>query len=53
VATADVTGLYKSVTAGAFDFSAFSPLSVPLSSALCLNQSVAQALGGTVIYDRR
>jgi len=48
--TTDVTGLYKSVTAIAFDFSEFSPLTFASGNAACLNQSAMQALGGIVIY---
>lgn len=48
--TADVTGLYKSVQSMALDFRNTSPLIVPVSNALCINQSATQALGGIVIY---
>jgi hypothetical protein len=51
--TADVTGLYKTVTALAFDWGPFSPLVGAASGAICINQSVAQATGGIVIYDQR
>lgn len=51
--TADLTGLYKSVQAMALDWGPYSPLTGAASGAVCLNQSVAQALGGIVIYDQR
>ncbi len=50
---ADVTGLYKSIQAAAFDWGPFSPLTGAASGAICLNQSVMQALGGVVVYDQR
>lgn len=51
--TADVTGLYKNVSAMALDFGPFAPLTGAASGAICINQSVAQALGGIVMYDQR
>lgn len=50
---ADLTGLYKSVTALAFDFGPFSPLTGSASQAICISQSIAQATGVTIIYDQR
>lgn len=47
---ADLTGLYKSVTALAFDFTPQGALRSSASQAVCINQSVAQATGGVVIY---
>ena len=48
--TADLTGLYKSITALAFDFTPQGSLRTAASQALCINQSAAQAAGGVVIY---
>jgi hypothetical protein len=50
---ADLTGLYKSVSAIALDFGPFSPLKGSASQALCVSQSLAQATGVTVLYDQR
>jgi hypothetical protein len=46
----DLTGLYKQVTALAFDFGSVGALRGTASQAICINQSVAQATGGVVIY---
>lgn len=51
--TANLTGLWKSVQSAAMDYGPFSPLVGVAANAVCLNQSVAQALGGVVIYDQR
>lgn len=48
--TADLTGLYKQVTALAFDFGSVGALRGSASQAICINQSSAQAAGGVVIY---
>lgn len=48
--TANVTGLYKSIQSASLEFGATSPLKGAAAGAICLNQSVAQATGGTVIY---
>lgn len=48
--TADLTGLYKSVTALAFDFTPASALRGSASQAICVNQSAGQTTGGVVIY---
>lgn len=48
--TADVTGLYKSVSAMALDFAPTSALRGTAANAICINQSAVQALGGIVIY---
>lgn len=47
---ADLTGLYKSVTAIALDFQPTAALRSAASQAVCINQSVAQATGGVVVY---
>lgn len=47
---ANVTGLYKNVTALALDFGATAPVVTAAGSALCLNQSAVQAAGGIVVY---
>lgn len=47
--TADASGLYKSISAYAHDALGL-PYTATASDALCINQSVAQALGGTVWY---
>jgi hypothetical protein len=47
--TADVTGLYKNISARSHDAMGL-PYTATAGDALCLNQSVAQALGGTVWY---
>jgi hypothetical protein len=47
---ADLTGLYKQVTALAFDFGNVGALRSSASQAICINQSLAQATGGVVIY---
>lgn len=49
-APADLTGLYKGITTMALDFGPFAPLVTTAANALCVNQSVAQATGGTVLY---
>ncbi len=49
-ATADVTGLYKAVMALALDFGPQSALRGAASGAICINQSLASATGGVVIY---
>ena len=46
--TADVTGLYKSVTGLALD--TLGVLTAPASTDLCINQSAIQPLGGIVLY---
>ena len=44
----DLTGLYKGVNSMALDL--FGALVAPAGQAVCLNQSVAQATGGVVVY---
>lgn len=46
---ADLTGLYKTVSGLALDFGP-NTLNTNASQAVCINQSVAQATGGLVIY---
>ncbi len=46
--TADVSGLYKTISALALD--TLGALVAPANAALCLNQSAVQATGGIVIY---
>lgn len=48
--TADVTGLYKSVLGLALDFSPTAALRGSASQAICINQSLANATGGVVVY---
>lgn len=48
--TADVTGLYKQVTALAFDFGPSGALRSGAGKAICLNQTGTQAAGGVVVY---
>jgi hypothetical protein len=48
--TADLSGLYKQVTGLALDFTPTAALRSASGSAICVNQSVAQALGGIVVY---
>ena len=45
---ADLTGLYKGVNSMALDL--FGALVAPAGQAVCLNQSVAQATGGVVVF---
>ena len=49
-ATADLTGLYKSVLALALNFDSAALLTGTSGDAICINQSNSQALGGIVIY---
>jgi len=50
--TADLTGLYKSVSAIALD-QELAPIITAASQALCISQSAVQALGGIVIYGQQ
>lgn len=51
--TADVTGLWKSITQVAMDYGPFSPLQGNASQAICLNPSANTAGGGTVIFSQQ
>lgn len=48
--TADVTGLYRSVTSLALDFTNKAPLVGASGEAICVNQSAATNSGGVVIF---